>query len=910
MLIDGNALVHRAYHALPEELRTSSGEPTNAVYGFTQMFLKAYNEHRPTHIVVAFDIGRTFRHERYEAYKANRAKMDEALAAQFETVRELIDAFGISRCAQPGYEADDILGTLARLGRKKGMEVLIVTGDTDAFQLVEPGVRVLTPGRRFQDTILYDVEAVQQRYGLRPEQLTDYKALVGDTSDNVPGVPGIGAKTASQLLQQFGSLEGIYEHLDQVRGERTRAALEAHRDQVFEAKKLVTIVTDVPLEFDWDKARFSDYPRDRVMSIFQRLQFRSLVDRLPEPPRSTMRGAQLALFEAPAEARPVQAHGECQAIRTRGDLAELVARLRQAPLLALDVETTDLDAMRADLVGIALTDAPGRGYYIPVGHDRAIEPGPQLELGEVVEMLGPLFANPRLPKVAHNAKYDMTVLAEHGLEVNGLTWDTMLAAWLVDPSAHSLGLKTLAWEKLGLEMTPIDDLIGKGRDRVTMAQLPVERVMAYACGDVDVTLRLREHLATELRERNQERLFQEIEVPLVPVLVDMERRGVALDVSVLRAMSADLFRRLARLEEDIYRLAGHPFNINSPKQLAGVLFEELRLKPVRKTRTGNSTDAAVLDALRGRHPIIEAILEYRQLGKLKSTYVDALPLLVNQRTGRVHTSFNQTAVVTGRLSSSDPNLQNIPVRTELGSQVRRAFVAPEGWFLLSADYSQVELRILAHVCNDQAMLEAFARGEDIHARTAAALYGVPLSQVTPQQRSMAKTVNFGVIYGMGDYGLAQRTDLSQAEAARFIESYFSRFPAVRAYVEETKEKARREGYVETLFGRRRYFPELAPESKVPGNVRRAAERMAINMPIQGTAADIIKIAMIRLHRALHERGLRSAMILQVHDELVLEVPQEELEVVQPLVRSIMEGACELRAPLRVDVKVGKNWLEM
>ena len=914
MLIDGNALVHRAYHALPP-LTGPSGEPTNATFGFTSMLLKALADHKPSHVVVAFDVGRTFRHERYAEYKANRARMDEELAVQFESVRRVIDAFGIPSCGAPGFEADDILGTLARQAREKGLETIIVTGDTDALQLVRPDVKVLTSGRRFSDTVLYDVRTVEQRYGLRPEQLIDLKALVGDKSDNVPNVPGVGEKTAVQLLQEFGTVEGIYEHLDQVRGERARSALAAHRDQVFQAKELVSIVTDVPVELDAERARFGRFQREELMAVFRELGFRSLVDRVPEPRPDPVARGQLALFPlekaTPApSAEPVRAPGEYQAVRTERDLAALAQKLAGAAELALDVETTDLDPMRADLVGIALSDAAGRGYYLPVGHDRGVEQGPQLSLAAVRQAVGPLLAEERIAKVAHHAKYDLLVLAEHGVEVRGLAWDTLLAGWLVNPASRNLGLKGLAWEKLGLEMTPIEALIGKGKDRVTMAQLPVERVTPYAAADVDLTLRLRDRLAGELHDRQQERLFHEIEMPLVPVLMEMERRGVALDVPVLMAMSREFAQRLSELEQAIYRVAGQPFNINSTQQLGTILFDKLGLKAVRRTQTGYSTDAAVLDALQGQHEIIGLIQEYRQVSKLKSTYVDALPLLVHPRTGRVHTSYNQTATVTGRLSSSEPNLQNIPIRTELGSKIRRAFVSGEGAWLLGADYSQVELRILAHMSGDPGMLSAFERGEDIHARTAAALYGVPLAEVTPQMRYLAKTINFGLIYGMSDYGLAQRTGLSQEEAAKFIQTYFAQFPAVQAYLEAVKRQARELGYVETLFGRRRYFPELAPGSRVPMGLKRAAERMAVNMPIQGTAADIIKIAMIRLHRALRERGLRSVMILQVHDELVLEVPERELEAVRPLVRSIMEEAMELRAPLRVDIAVGKNWLEM
>ncbi len=912
MLIDGNALVHRAYHALPP-LTGPSGEPTNATFGFTSMLLKTLSEVRPTHVVVAFDVGRTFRHERFAAYKANRARMDEELAVQFADVRRIVDAFGIPRYGVAGFEADDLLGTLARQAHERGMETLIVTGDSDALQLVRPDVQVLTSGRRFSDTVTFDVQAVEERYGLRPEQLIDLKALIGDKSDNVPNVPGVGEKTARELLRQFGSVEGIYEHLDEVRGARAKAALESCRAQVLEAKKLVTIVTDVPVDLDAEAARFGDYPRDAVMQVFRDLGFRSLVDRLPQvkpTAEQAQTGSQLALFPTGGDARPVQVHGEYAIIRTEQELDALAQRLRVAGAMALDVETTGVDAMQADLVGISVTDAPGRGYYIPVAHDRSVDAGPQLALEAIKRILGPVLADERIQKTAHNAKFDLTVLAEQGLEVRGLAWDTMLAAWLVNPATRNLGLKGLVWEKLDIEMTPIEALIGKGKAQITMDRVPVDRVGPYACADADMTLRLRERLEQELHEREQEKLFTEIEMPLVPVLIDMERRGVALDVSALQAMSRELFTRLDELEKAIYHAAGQTFNINSTQQLGTILFDKLGLKTVRRTQTGYSTDASVLEALQGSHEIIGLILEYRQLTKLKNTYVDALPLLINRRTGRVHTSFNQAAVVTGRLSSSEPNLQNIPIRTELGSQVRKAFVAQEGWRIVSADYSQVELRILAHMSGDPAMLTAFERGEDIHARTAAMIYGVGLEGVTSEMRRVAKTINFGLIYGMGEYGLAQRTELTPEQSSHFIDTYFAQFPAVRAYLDETKRRARRQGYVETLFGRRRYFPELAPESRVPIGMKRAAERMAINMPIQGTAADMIKIAMIRLHRALAERKLRAAMVLQVHDELVLEVPEEELGVVRSLLREVMEGAMALRTPLKVDIAVGKNWLEM
>ncbi len=565
--------------------------------------------------------------------------------------------------------------------------------------------------------------------------------------------------------------------------------------------------------------------------------------------------------------------------------------------------------MRAELVGLALSPAEGEGYYVPVGHSE----GTQLPWELVRRKLAPILEDERIPKYAHHAKYDMILLARNGITVRGLDFDTMVAGWLVDPAGRHVNLKDLAWKHLGVEMTPIEDLIGKGRSQITMDLVPISKVTPYAAADVDMTYRLVGVLRKKLAELGLEKLFYEVEMPLIPVLMDMEMTGVKLDVDFLNRMSKELSQRLAELEQEIFRWVGYPFNVNSSRQLSEALFGKLGISAqgIPKTKSGHySTSADVLEKLRGRHPVVELLLEHRHLAKIKSTYVDALPRMVNPETGRVHTSYNQTGTVTGRLSSSEPNLQNIPTRTDVGKAVRKAFVAEDGWLLLSADYSQVELRILAHISGDEGLLEAFRRGEDIHASTAAAVLGIPIEQVTPDMRRLAKTVNFGIIYGMSAYGLAEQTGLTPEEAARFIRNYFARYPRVKQYVESTKAKARREGYVETLLGRRRYFPELSPDSKAHHNVKAAAERMAINAPIQGTAADIIKIAMVRLHRALKENDLRSRIILQVHDELVLEVPEGELERAAPLAKEVMEGAYELKAPLKVDLEVGKNWGEL
>jgi len=911
VLIDGHALAYRAFHALPPTLSTKSGELTNATFGFTSMLLNVLRDERPDYIIVAFDVGRTFRHEEYPEYKAHRREMPEDLHYQFERIREIIKALNIPIVEAPGYEADDVLGTLARQAAAQGLETLIVTGDTDIFQLIDERTRVLISGRRFSDTVVYDEQGIEKRYGLKPAQLVDYKAIVGDTSDNIPGVRGVGKKTATTLLQKYGSIENIYQHLDEVKSTRFREALAKARDAAFLSKHLATIVTDVPVSLDLGACRFGSFDRARLKEIFRELEFRSLMDRLPGgevsgPPQ------QLSLFgQETSTSRERTTLTEHQVIVTEPALDALVERLHRAQAVTFDVETTSTDAMQAELVGIALTDEPGKGAYIPVGH--RTEAGNQLPLDAVLNKLKPILTDPRIARYAHNGKYDITVLARHGLPIPDLAFDTMIAEWLIDPASRNLGLKNLAQARLEVEMTPISELIGKGKKQTTMDRVSVERVAPYAAADVDMTHRLVSVLEPELRKRALWKLFTEVEMPLVTVLAAMEMRGVKLDVKYLDKMSAELQKRLAALEREIQDMVGYKFNIGSTQQLSKALFHTLGLpaQGVPKTKSGHySTAASVLENLRGKHKIIDLLLEHRQLSKLRSTYVKALPALVNPRTGRVHTSFNQTGTVTGRLSSSEPNLQNIPIRTEMGRQVRRAFVAGEGHLFLAADYSQVELRILAHISQDPAMLEAFRRGEDIHATTAAALYDVPLSQVTPAMRRVAKTTNFAISYGVTGYGLSQQTELTPEQGNEFIASYFARFPRVKAYLDETRRRAAEQGYVETLLGHRRYFPELKSDSKIYAGARAAAERMAINAPIQGTAADIIKIAMVRLHRTLRERGLRAGMILQVHDELVLEVPEDEVQTVAPLVREIMEGAYPLDVPLRVDMKLGKNWLEM
>ena len=912
MLIDGHALAYRAYHAIPP-LTSPTGEPTNATFGFANMLLKALSDYQPDYVITSFDVGRTFRHEEYAEYKAHRAETPDDLRAQIGRIRELLEALGIPICIMEGYEADYVLGSLSAKAQAAGLETIIVTGDSDVFQLIGEGVRVLVPRRTFGDVALYDEEAIKERYGLSPSQLVDLKALMGDSSDNIPGVSGVGEKTATKLLQEHGSVEVIYEHLDEVSPQRFRSALEQGRESAAFSKHLVSIVRDLDVPMDLEKSHWGDFDRQRVMDLLRELGFRTLVGRIPQG-RAEGPVTQLGLFGAADRAEAAGANGSAPigdytTVDSVEALDALVERLRGATALAVDTETTSTDAMRAGLVGISLSAEPGVAYYLPVGHDERLRPGPQLDLDVVRARLGPLLADASIPKVCHNAKFDMMVLSQHGMPLGGPCSDTMLAAWLLEPDGRGIGLKNQAWLRLNVEMTTIDELIGTGKNQLRMDQVSVARVAPYACADADVTLRLCEVLERELKERDQWSLYNEIELPLVPVLVGMEEHGMVVDRGYLEAMSRQLAERLGELEGAIFREAGHAFNINSTKQLGAVLFEELGLPGGRRTKTGFSTDAAVIEGLKDQHPIAALLLEYRQIDKLKSTYLDALPALINPKTGRVHTSFNQTGTNTGRLSSSDPNLQNIPVRTELGRAVRAAFIAPEGHLLLGCDYSQVELRLLAHFSKDPELMGAFHRDEDVHASTAAAIFGLPLAQVTSDQRAMAKTINFGLMYGMSDFGLAARTSLSVPEAREFINAYFTRFQGVKEYLEGTIQRARRDGYVETLLGRRRYFPELRSRSAANNNMR-AAERAAVNMPIQGSAADIIKLAMIVLDRRLREEGLASRMVLQVHDELVLEVPESELERAQALVVETMERAYTLDVPLKVEAATGMNWMEM
>jgi DNA polymerase I len=903
-LLDGHGIIFRAFFAQkdnPLSVRRT-GELTSAVFGFANTLLKVIADLRPTHIAVTLDRSApTFRHQADAAYKANRAAMPDELRPQIARVRQLIEAFNIPIFEADDYEADDMLGTLARQAAEHEIETYLVTLDSDIVQLVRPPVSVYMYRPYQRDTVIYATpEQVQERYGVRPDQIPDLKALKGDTSDNIPGVPGIGEKTAVKLLNQFEHVETIYEYLWQVSPLKLQEALRTHEQQARHSKHMATIVCDVPVEFDLDRCRVNDYHREQVVDLFRELEFRSLLPRLPEVD---------AAFAPESSAAPAVEQRPCvyTPIRTVEALDEVIARARAAGRIAVDTETTSQSAMRARLVGIALAVEPYEGYYVPVGHAAEDDPG-QLPLATVIERLAPLLADPTVAKLGHNLKYDMIVLANAGAPLAGIGQDTMIAAYLLGES--QIGLKALAFSELGVEMTPITELIGTGRKQITMDQVAVDTASSYACADVDMTLRLAAVLEPKLREAGLSDLYERIELPLVPVLVAMERRGVALDTDVLREMSLTLADDLKRFEREMYDLVGHEFNINSPRQLGQVLFDELNLPKTRKTATGYSTDAQALESLRGTHPVVDKLFEYRQVSKLKSTYVDALPGMINPDTGRVHTNYNQTRAATGRLSSEDPNLQNIPIRTELGRGVRRAFVARDGGeprLFLAADYSQVELRILAHLSKEPFLIDAFLKDLDVHRATAGRLYGIAPEQVTGEQRAYAKMVNFATIYGLSAAGLAMRSEMSRQEAAAFINGYFAQLPRVKEYLDGTIAFVRSHGYAETLLGRRRYFSDI---NSANFNLRQAAERQAINHPVQGTNADIIKLAMIELLRELDLRRMRSRMILQVHDELIFECPPDELDAVREMAERIMPAAMTLDVPLKVEVKTGRNWGEM
>jgi DNA polymerase-1 len=900
VLFDGNAIVHRAFHAFERAtvLTSKSGEVVSAVYGFASMLLKAVTDLRPSHWAIAFDrAAPTFRHIMYDQYKAQRPETPRELVNQFGRVRQIVEAFHLPIFELEGFEADDVIGTLARQASDLDIETVIVTGDADTMQLVAPRVKVLYPKPRgtFSDTVLYDEALVFEKYGVNPGNVADFKAFVGDASDNIPGVRGIGDKTAARLIQQFGTVEEIFVHISEVTPPKLQALLRANESIALQSKKLATIVTDAPVRLDLELCKASHYDRDAVAALFRELGFPSLLPKLDQLEALVMETAPLP--------QPSAVPADYVLVNDIDTLRALVRKVGTADRFSFHVVGSSGDPMSARIVGIALASAPGDAYYIPVGHAGLVQPA-QVPLEVALGELQPLLGSERPVKVAYNANYETTLLAENGSDVCCCGFDAMVAGHLL--SEKSVSLSAMAFERLAVEVPPLNSLVGTGAKQIPVSHVDIERGVEFFCREADVTLRIAGVFEPELRSKDLWSLFADVEMPLVPVLVHMQRNGVALDADLLREMSARLGEQLRQREREVYECVGHEFNINSPQQLSAVLFQDLKL-PSRKKKGSYSTGAEILEELRDVHPVIAPILAYRQLAKLKSTYIDALPGLINPKTGRVHTSFNQTKTATGRLSSSDPNLQNIPIRGELGREIRRAFVAPAGSFLMSADYSQIDLRALAHLSQDAGLLEAFRHDEDIHAATASRLFNMPPLLVSPDMRRVAKTVNFGVIYGMSEYGLEQATELSREEAAKFIVAYFEKYPGVAEYLGRTKDQARKLGYVQTILGRRRAVPEVNSPN---WQVRSAAERMAINMPVQGTSADIIKVAMVNLYREMGQAGLKSKMLLQVHDELVFEVPEAELSRMKEMVPRIMCSAIELSVPVKVEVGVGRNWGEL
>jgi DNA polymerase-1 len=922
VLIDGHAVAYRQFFALPvESMSTATGEPTNAVFGFTRILLDILQKDRPDYLAVSFDMGLSGRDTLFEDYKGTREKMPDELRSQLDKIDTVVRAFNIPVLALSGYEADDVIGTIARQADAQGVNVRIITGDRDLLQLLTDRIFVQLPSRGGPDEV-WDIPRFIEKWGIAPTQLVDLKAMMGDQSDNIPGVKGIGEKGATNLLQQYGTLDAIYADLPNIKG-ATQRKLEEGRDMAYLSQKLATIQIDVPVTLDLPACVAHEYDPPTVLSVFESLNFRSLRDRLIKmtaPVQQTLFDMPAPIFTATEDdsddgllpSIKAEELFTLKVVYTPEDLRELVETLRAAPVIAIDTETTSLDPTQADLVGISLATSPEVGWYVPVGHRQ----GRQLSLQSVVDQLAPFLEDSAKQIVMHNVTYDLVILRRHGFDVKP-AFDTMVAEWLSNPLSRHLGLKNLTYTRIKSDdgrpvfMTPIDDLIGKGKKQIPFAEVDIETAAPYAGSDAVMTFRLGEILSAELAEKNLREVYDALEVPLLPVVTSMEQVGVVLDVPYLAEMSDRLGAQLAAIEDQVYAQSGGPFNLNSPKQLNDILFGRLGLasKGLPKTTHGFSTDASVLDGLRHAHPIIPMLLEYRELSKLKGTYVDALPALINPMTGRLHTSYNLTGTSTGRLSSSNPNLQNIPIRTEAGREVRRAFIAPEGKLLLAVDYSQIELRVLAHMSGDPTLKQAFFDGQDIHKATAAAVNGIDIADVTYEQRSFAKRVNFGLIYGMGAFRLARDSNMTLAEAEDFIRRYFARLPYVQSYLQGSKDKARTPEGLTTLAGRRRTFPALM-NPRAGRQVQQAEERAAINMPIQGSAADIINLAMIKLHDELRQRRLKSVMMLQVHDELVLEVPEKEIDVVKALVIDVMENAYPLDLPLRVNAEVGRNWLDM
>ncbi|MEJ2104720.1 MAG: DNA polymerase I [Ignavibacteriaceae bacterium] len=910
VIVDAMAMAYKAYFAfISRPLKTSTGEPTSAVYGFVNQLLKVLEDHKPDYIAVATDSKeKTFRHERYKEYKATREEMPDDMIPQIGRIKEIVELMNIPLYIKPGYEADDIIGTAVKLASKKGMISYAITPDKDFMQLVTDKVTVAKPGRGSDEVVFFNPKKVKEEYGFEPKQMIDYLALIGDSSDNIPGVRGIGPKTALPLIQEFGSLENLYKNIDKIDKAGTKKKLEENKENAFLSKELATIYCEVPMEFDFEKAKFEKPNFDKLRDLFIELEFKNLFNRLLKVYNENGEKKETIKEEISTTSTFDKSKSKYVLINSKQEAKKLFEKLNKSSLLVFDTETDSLNPFELHIVGASFATKAGEGYFI------AIDPGSKifsdgkerLAVDDFVKIFKPVFENKKIKKVCQNGKYDISVLRSIGIKVENFFFDTMVASYIIDADQKH-GMDALSEKYLNYTPIPLSHLIGEKKDPTKIYDVDVDTLSDYAAEDSDITYQLYEILSKEIIKEKMDKVAYEIDFPLVPVLEDMEHEGIKIDKKSLENFSKELQKLINDYTKKIYKDAGEEFNISSPKQLQVILFEKLGLSSGRKTKTGFSTDARALENLRGEHEIIDLILDYRQVTKLKSTYTDSLPTLINPKTGRVHTDFNQTIAATGRLSSMNPNLQNIPIRTEMGKEIRRAFVPRDkNYVLLSADYSQIELRFLAEICKDEALINAFKHDEDIHRSTAALVFMVDPKDVTDDMRRKAKEVNYGILYGIGPFGLKTRLGISQTHAKEIIETYFGTFKNVKKYMDDSVKKAKEKGYAETLLGRRRYLRNINSNNRV---VRQFEERVAINMPIQGTSADMIKIAMINIFNELNKRITKTKMVLQVHDELLFDAHKDEVDELRPVIKKLMETAIPLKVPIVVDTGVGDNWLD-
>ncbi len=893
-VIDGHALCYRAYYAfINNPLKNSKGQNTSAIFGFARMLFKLINDQKPDYLITAFDPPKkSFRFRLYPEYKAKRQKMPEDLRPQIEEIKHMLSVLGISKVEHDDYEADDVLGTIAAKYASGDLEVVLVTGDKDAYQLVSDNVKIYAGRKGITDFELMDRAKIIEKIGLGPEKVIDYMALMGDTSDNIPGVGGVGEKTALKLVSEYKTLDNLYEHLDDIKG-KVKEYLSEKKDMAYLSKDLVTIRTNVPIKIYLENAIIPDLKSEKTKKYFLDMEMKSLVDDFPgwEGEKTTSK----------KEKRDKKNY---ITVKNINDLKEALEKVIACGEVSVDTETTSVNPIEAELVGISLSVKENEGWYIPV-YGRGLFDSAEIDSTGLLNAIKPMLEDAKIKKIGQNIKYDLLVLKNAGIEMKNIFFDTMIAAYLIDPESR-VNLDELAQRYLNYKTIHYEELVGKGKNALSIAEVPVEKVAEYSIEDADIAYRLYQLFKAKLKDEDLDKLFYDVEMPLVSVLAIMEWNGVKIDTARFTELNKENQKMLDSVERSIFNLAGQKFNINSTRELAAVLFDKLGLKPVRKTKTGFSTDIRVLEELKGRHEIIDHLISYRTLAKLKNTYIEKLPQIISPKTGRIHTSYNQTITATGRLSSSNPNLQNIPIRDEFGKKIRSAFIAPGGHVLISADYSQIELRLAAHFSGDDNMIKAFKNNTDIHSLTASSVFNVPIEEVTPDMRRQAKIINFATIYGVSPFGLSQQADIDVHQAGDFIKKYFETYPGFKKYIDDTVAFAKEQGFVKTLLGRKRYVPEINSDN----NFRReGAVRVAINTPIQGTAADMIKIAMINIQKAIDRQGYKAKMILQVHDELVLETPENEKEIITSLIKKEMEGAVKLSVPATVDIAAGKNWDE-